>query len=336
MAIQQMEAAVNKESKPEANEPKPQAPAPPQEPHQVDAALETPATAEQLTEVEEQMTGFEKSTLRWAKTAVIMSAIAAIFVCAQWWEMHEGGKDTHDLAVAAGNQATWTQRLADTAKIQSDRTQALADRTKDLADRMKEQADRTKTIAEQAIIQAKAARSAATTAEQSLHISERAYVAFGSPSNDFQNGVIRVPVENTGRIPSGSVRIEQHEVTFKMSPETAKEVPQSDVIESHWVTSDLAGIPPASSGTAVFDTIVMLPKLVQSDLNVGKQGFFVVVVITYNDGFDGTPPQTWKFCEGSTYSYETKRLGTIACDPEDVLGKLKISDHYPDPNYQYK
>jgi hypothetical protein len=59
-------------------------------------------------------------------------------------EVIEGGADTHNLAVAAGNQALWTQRLADSAKIQSDKTQALADRTKDLADRMKDQADRTK------------------------------------------------------------------------------------------------------------------------------------------------------------------------------------------------
>jgi hypothetical protein len=47
------------------------------------------------------MTGFEKSTLTWARTAVIMSGLAAIFVCAQWYEMHESGTDTHNLALAA-------------------------------------------------------------------------------------------------------------------------------------------------------------------------------------------------------------------------------------------
>ncbi len=72
----------------------------------VDAPATGPATAEQLTEVEEQMTGFEKSTLRWAKTAVIMSGLAALFVCGQWWEMHKGSTDTHNLAAAAGSQAT--------------------------------------------------------------------------------------------------------------------------------------------------------------------------------------------------------------------------------------
>ena len=63
-----------------------------------------PATAEQLKDVE-QMTGFERATLRWARIAVWMSAVAAAFVCAQWYEMHSGATDTHTLAQAADKQA---------------------------------------------------------------------------------------------------------------------------------------------------------------------------------------------------------------------------------------
>lgn len=105
VTIYQSEAAVDEQKKTEANKPKTAPAAPVQKPKPVDATPTTPATTQQLAEVEEQMSGFEKSTLRWAKTAVIMSGIAAIFVCAQWLEMHESGVDTHDLAVAAGNQA---------------------------------------------------------------------------------------------------------------------------------------------------------------------------------------------------------------------------------------
>ena len=57
-----------------------------------------------LSPNKEQMSGFEKATLRWARAAVIMSLLAAVFVCAQWWEMHEGGIDTHKLADAAVTQ----------------------------------------------------------------------------------------------------------------------------------------------------------------------------------------------------------------------------------------
>ena len=122
------------------------------------------------------MTGFEKATLRWARAAVIMSGLAAIFVCLQWWEMHSGSTDTHSLAVAAGNQATWTQKLAADMQTQ-------ADRTKDLADRMKDQADRTKTLADESTIQAKAAQvsanaalSAAETANAAMVVGNRPWV----------------------------------------------------------------------------------------------------------------------------------------------------------------
>jgi hypothetical protein len=50
-----------------------------------------PASAQQLTDVEKQMSGFEAATLRWAKVAVLMSFLAAVFVCLQWYEMHAGG-----------------------------------------------------------------------------------------------------------------------------------------------------------------------------------------------------------------------------------------------------
>lgn len=72
-----------------------------------------PATAEQLANVEEKMTGFERATLRWAKVAVLMSGLAAIFVSAQWYEMHTGARDTHDLAIAAKAQAEKAETISD-------------------------------------------------------------------------------------------------------------------------------------------------------------------------------------------------------------------------------
>ncbi|MGB0063186.1 MAG: hypothetical protein WBP85_01975 [Terracidiphilus sp.] len=51
----------------------------------------------------------------------------------QLGEMHASGTDTHNLAVAAGNQAIWTQRLSDNMKTQADRTGELAGATKQMA-----------------------------------------------------------------------------------------------------------------------------------------------------------------------------------------------------------
>jgi hypothetical protein len=61
------------------------------------------------------MTSFEKSTLNWAKTAVLMSTVAALFVCLQWIEMHTGSKDTAAIKVAAQEQAAATDKFANAA-----------------------------------------------------------------------------------------------------------------------------------------------------------------------------------------------------------------------------
>jgi cell division protein FtsL len=129
-----------------------------------------PASAQQHTNVEKQMSGFEKSTLRWAKVAVLMSFLAAIFVCAQWYEMHAGGVDTHDLAVAAGKQADRTKEIVDQMKLQ-------AGATHDLAVAAGKQADASKALADLTAKQ--------FTASQQLVESQRASisVSFGRVIN---------------------------------------------------------------------------------------------------------------------------------------------------------
>ncbi len=135
-------------------------------PPEVTQPANSPTTQPQaddgLRNTEREMTGFERATLRWAKVAAFLSALAAIFICLQWWEMRKGGADTHDLAVAAGKQA--------------DAAKSLADRTKDLAERMKDQADKTKIIADQAVVQAQAARGLAKTASSQLVLTERPWI----------------------------------------------------------------------------------------------------------------------------------------------------------------
>jgi hypothetical protein len=158
------------------NHSNPLPPDPIQIPQTEHPAPEDPATAQQLEEVEEKMSGFERSTLRWARTAVIVSGFAFVVVCAQWYEMHTSGTDTHNLAVSAGNQATWTQALAKNMQTQADRTKDLADRMKDQTDRTKDVADRTKDIASQAVIQAGAAINTAETARDALQIGNRPWV----------------------------------------------------------------------------------------------------------------------------------------------------------------
>ena len=90
------------------------------------SAPQEPAPAQQLEEVEEKISAFERSTLRWAKAAVLISCLAAGFVCLQWYEMHASGGDTHNLAVAAGNQAIWTKNLATQMQSQAEAAKSFA------------------------------------------------------------------------------------------------------------------------------------------------------------------------------------------------------------------
>lgn len=67
-----------------------------------------------LNEVEERMSAFERSTIRWTRAAVIISTVAALFVCLQWHEMRLSSADTHDLAVAA---KTLSQTASESTRI---------------------------------------------------------------------------------------------------------------------------------------------------------------------------------------------------------------------------
>jgi cell division protein FtsL len=93
-----------------------------------------PATAQQPANVEKEMTGFEKATVRWAKIAVLLSGLAAIFVCAQWYEMHEGGTDTHTLAEAAKTQSEKMSNMADAADKIRDAAQNMVTQEQRIAD----------------------------------------------------------------------------------------------------------------------------------------------------------------------------------------------------------
>jgi hypothetical protein len=159
-----------------------------------------PVTTQQLQQVEQKMSSFEKATLRWAKLAVGMSGVAALFVCLQWYEMHSGGQDTHDLAVAAGEQADRTRDLVDQMKLQ-------AGATHDLAVAAGKQADASKALTDLTAKQ--------FTASQRLIESQRASisVAFASVINPitFHDGalsfVFSVTLKNNGSLAANKVKV---------------------------------------------------------------------------------------------------------------------------------
>ncbi len=110
-----------------------------------------PTTSQQLTQVAGQMSGFESQPCDGPELPSSYRPSRLHSSALNGGRMHESSSDTHALATAAGNQATWTQRLATNTDIESGHM-------KDLADRMKEQADRTKDLANEAKAQVRLPR----------------------------------------------------------------------------------------------------------------------------------------------------------------------------------
>jgi hypothetical protein len=215
---------------------------------------------------------------------------------------------------------------------QAGETTELAERTKDLADRMKDQADQTKIIANQAVVQANAARSAGRTAIDTLHISERAYLTLGVPSDNFALKQISIPIINSGHIPSGVATVVAHEATFGGLDPASETISISNVLERHWAQSLFPTIPIG----APYVVTVKIPALVQDDISNGKQGVLIVVTMTYNDGFPNSPEQEWMWCDVSDYVASTKTFSMKPC-VENAGAWLQILtslDKYPDQEYK--
>jgi hypothetical protein len=141
-----------------------------------------PATEADLDKVEERMSAFERSTLRWTVASFFVILATAIFICLQWLEMRSGGKDTHDLADAAKTQA---------------------DRLEDLVKGMKEQAANTLTLGQ-------AAQSANTIAKTASTAVQRAFIVVDTLNIypvRMQNGavkswIVNPVVTNSGNTPT--------------------------------------------------------------------------------------------------------------------------------------
>ena len=292
-----------------------------------------------------EMNPFERSTLRWAKLAVILSGTAALFVCLQWCTMKDtlsemktsGATATDQIWRAIGNM-NWMARTADGSLRQ---TQLSVEQLSKQAGDTHDLANQTKIIANQATVQAQAAkvgseaaRSAAQTAIDTLHISERAYLILGIPVDDFEHNRINVPIINSGRVPSGLATIVVHEATFTITDASIKIIPLDAVVERHWRVHTHQTIPAVPSGNLI-SMEVHLPAAAQDQITSGKQVVLIAAVMTYNDGFPGTPEEKFLFCDASTYTASSKLFAMRPCDdPNGLLSKLAALDKYPSTEYQ--
>lgn len=222
-------------------------------------------------------------------------------------QMNRQAVETHDLAISAGKQADRTKQLADQAVRQTAAAQVAANAAKD----------------------------AAQTAKDALHISERAYLSFGVPRNEFQNHVINVPVINSGHIPSGAVTFTVHEVTFIPQPVAEVDgftIDSRYIVERHWGDLKIEKLPQGSP----LDVGVTLPKADANLLVQGKEAVAFFIDVIYNDGFEGKT-DTWSMCAQPTFDSSAggKLKDMIPCTNQSYMRSVLLRvDEYPSPKYQ--
>jgi hypothetical protein len=93
-----------------------------------------PATEADLEQVKKQMSGFERSTLKWTRASFIVILATGIFIALQWREMHTGGEDTHALAEAAKTQAEKMKTMSEAADKIKEATEGMVGQEKKIVD----------------------------------------------------------------------------------------------------------------------------------------------------------------------------------------------------------
>jgi len=181
----------------------------------------------------------------------------------------------------------------------------------------------TAVISWQSVRSANAAKSAADTAKDALHVSERAYISIGIPHLDVEKKTMYVPLVNSGHIPSGPVTAIIHEITLEADPSIPKG--ENGPVEWEWESFHQNRL---DSGVPL-PLHAVFPRLYEPSLDTGEQVLMVIGSIEYNDGFADTPKISVPFCFKTLYFTAQKELIIDPCNADELIGKVKALDGYP-------
>ncbi|MBZ5686285.1 MAG: hypothetical protein LAP86_14745 [Acidobacteriia bacterium] len=167
---------------------------------------------------------------------------------------------------------------------------------------------------------ATAATNAANTAKDTLNISERAYVIFGTPEIDYEKKIMNIPVVNTGHVVSGQVDITLYEGTFNNDSRSHEPIPFKNLVERHRSIQSLESI---AAGRLPSIFAVPLPRMDPQKVKDARQMVMVVGSISYNDGFPNTPTQHWTMCVHTVYQSIAKQTYLSICNGGVLLPKFE-------------
>lgn len=172
---------------------------------------------------------------------------------------------------------------------------------------------------------ADAAKSAAVTARDTLHMSERAYITFGTPQMDIEEGALSIPVINSGHIPSGRAELIFHEPTINVANPSPAPVNLVAAAERHWSRHKFEYIAPGLPITLKMP----IKSMDAAKYRSGHQMIEVAGFVIYKDGFPTTPQQRLSFCTNTVWHEIFKTVSLIPCDSGDQIPKLASLDGYP-------
>jgi hypothetical protein len=249
---------------------------------------------------------------RWtlAFTAVIAVSTFFYMLFAGWTlvEIHSSSSDTHNLAIAAAQQASHTEEIAQAAQDQVDAANEIsgaADSFSDTAETAVDKFDQMAKASKESIrVTQETAKKALDSSIEASRLDQRAWV--GIESVDVKNGRIRVGIKNTGKTPAIHIAfywanaqsedpMEElttpvfHHGMFVDYDEWIKY--WNDERREHGKTR----WPESSTERLNFDDQVLAPSAVSFHFYTFPVKGFLLGKLTYNDLFSTTTRNT-KFC----------------------------------------
>jgi hypothetical protein len=167
-----------------------------------------------------------------------------------------------------------------------------------------------------------AAKNAAETTQETLEISERAFIVMGNPTLSGSPVVINLPLTNTGSIPARFVRVIAYEETVTVTNQT--------IIEGHWGNLlPVEEIPPSSAGGMTITLTTTAHFANMSKIEHGKQAVVFAGKFEYSDGFPETPERTAWFCANTLWNPETRVYHLVPCDASVMISQIAKDIGYP-------
>jgi hypothetical protein len=182
---------------------------------------EKPATEERLNaaekKIEERMSAFERSTIRLTRMAIGVSIVVGLAVCAQWWEMHQGGIDTHNLADAAAKTEKSAEKSAQASRDFADNAAKInagistaVDKLNMQAGELQESVAQATRLATSTEKTAQSAREGIETNRDALLLENRAWLGVIAENvTEFEAGKVikaEITLTNSGKTPASQVK----------------------------------------------------------------------------------------------------------------------------------